>query len=108
MRRSLQALAATVLLAVGAFTLACPAVGAQAPTTTIPADRDPGTDSIIPLPNSGREPVNEGDPGSASQYVVLGVTVVGMAAIVLLVRRESRRKRDQRTPMPDRETAASS
>lgn len=74
---------------------AAQSTGSTVPSTTqppdfIPADSSP---SIIPNPNSGVEPTADGDRGSARQYVVFGIMIGGMCAIVLLVRRESRKKR---------------
>lgn len=63
----------------------------------IPNDPPPG---IIPLPNSGGDPVEEGDRGSFAQYAVLVATVVGLIAIALLIARESRRNKGNRTPPP--------
>ncbi len=110
-RRSIRAaslLAALTLLMLGALYVAgpSPVAGAQSdppPTTLVPVDEQPQlkSPSIIPLPNSGDGKVDPGDPGSGAQYAVLGLTVAGMVVVALLIRRESNRKRDQRTPMPD-------
>jgi hypothetical protein len=97
---------AVAVFAVAAFGLAWltePAGAQNSPTTTIvPIDdqEQPRSPSIIPLPNSGSEPAESGDPGSAAQYGVLVITMGGLVVIGLLVARESRRKRDQRTPSP--------
>ncbi|KAA0235254.1 MAG: hypothetical protein EDR02_04770 [Actinobacteria bacterium] len=54
---------------------------------------------IIPQPNSGSPPDHPGDRGGWQQLSLLALIVVAVAAIFLLVRRESRRKRDaQRQP----------
>ena len=103
------------LMLLGALALSGATASAQdttetipAPTTTvlgsttevlgeIPNDPPPG---IIPLPNSGGDPVEEGDRGSFAQYAVLVATVVGLIAIALLIARESRRNKGNRTPPP--------
>lgn len=77
--------------------------GAQGVDTTLVAVEDQNqqqTPSIIPTPNSGDGEIEDGDPGSAAQYTALGLTVAGLAVIVLMIARESRRKRDRRTPTP--------
>lgn len=71
-----------------------------APPTTAPFQEQPQRPAIIPLPNSGRAPEVEGDPGSASQYAVLAFVVLGLGTIVFFVTREGRRNRDRRTSMP--------
>lgn len=67
----------------------------SASTTLVPIEEQPGQGrpSIIPTPSAanGRE-VRDGEPGSTAQYAALALTVAGMAAIFVLVRRESRRK----------------
>jgi len=100
--RLLLLVVAAVVVAVGLFSGVPSTAAAQNPPTTVlplpPEEQQ--KPSIIPLPNSGHEPVVEGDPGSAAQYAVLFGTMGGMVAIALLVLRESRRKRDQQTPKP--------
>lgn len=101
----MRALVAALLLTAVALVLApnaAPSAGAQAPTTTIVPLPDGGAQgpTIIPLPNSGRQPVVDGDPGSGAQYAVLAATVGGLLAVGLLVARESKRKRGNRTPAP--------
>jgi hypothetical protein len=48
---------------------------------------------IVPRPNSGAEPKSATDPGGAAQYAVMGAIVLGLVVIVLLVARESRKKK---------------
>jgi hypothetical protein len=102
LRSTLLVVTASILIAVvGVAAFAGPS-GAQAPTTTVvplpaPAQQAP---SIIPLPNSGHEPVVEGDPGSFAQYAVLFGTMGSMVLIALLVRRESKKKAANKTPVP--------
>lgn len=62
-----------------------------ATTTQQVADEDSPLGDIIPRPNSGRAPDSPNDPGGWQQYMVFGLIVGGMAAIVLLVRRSSKR-----------------
>ena len=82
--------------------LAVPGAAAQEPSEeplTAPTITAP---TILPQPNSGEPPAFEGARGSTTQYVVLGLTVGGMATIVLLVARESKRKRSPTAPpLPD-------
>jgi hypothetical protein len=52
----------------------------------------PGGD-IIPQPNSGTEPEDAGDRGGALQLTVFVAMLAGVALIVTLVVRESRRAR---------------
>lgn len=60
-------------------------------TTEVVRDEDSPLGDIIPRPNSGQAPDSPNDPGGWQQYLVFGAIIAGMAAIVLLVRRESRR-----------------
>ena len=62
-----------------------------ATTTQQVVDEDSPLGDIIPRPNSGRAPDSPNDPGGWQQYMVFGLIVAGMAAIVLLVRRSSKR-----------------
>jgi hypothetical protein len=82
-------------LGVVATAIAAPTpAGAQdAPSsTTAPVrDEDSPLGDIIPRPGSGQAPDSPNDPGGWQQYLVFGLIVGGMAAIVLLVRWESRR-----------------
>jgi hypothetical protein len=50
-------------------------------------------DNIIPQPNSGRSPEEAGDRGGALQVLVFVAIVVGVAGIVVMIVRESRRNR---------------
>ena len=80
-----------------------PAASAQtAPTTTIvPLPDEPAQrPSIIPLPNSGREPERQGDPGSAAQYAVMGGIILGLGLIGVLVARDSKRHAANKTHTP--------
>jgi hypothetical protein len=64
----------------------------QPVTTTLPvSDEDSPLGDIIPRPNSGRAPDSPNDPGGWQQYLVFALIIGGMAAIVMLVRRSSRR-----------------
>ena len=65
------------LLALGAATLAAAPAAAQ-------NDSDPPkAPSILPQPNSGEKPRYQGAPGTASQYLAMGLTVGGVAMIVI-------------------------
>ncbi len=66
-------------------------------TTTAPVAGVPAPD-IVPKPNSGRPPESATDPGGWAQYAVMFGIIGGLGLIVLLVMRESRRKRP--TPQP--------
>jgi hypothetical protein len=48
---------------------------------------------IIPLPNSGHEPTDAGDPGGIGQVLVLVGILAALGVIVLLIRRDMRRGR---------------
>lgn len=66
--------------------------GAQTTTTLVPLEDQPlPSPSIIPAPNSTSQP---------TQYLVMLGIVVALAVVVLLVVRESRRKKDNRTHKP--------
>ncbi|QGG94879.1 hypothetical protein [Actinomarinicola tropica] len=76
---------------------ATPQPGQEDVTTTVPvSDEDSPLGDIIPRPNTGRAPDSPNDPGGWQQYLVFALLLGGMAAIVLLVRRESRRARAAR------------
>lgn len=101
-RRSLLAVLAT---AVGVLTLAvalavtAPAASAQsdeATTTTAEPDTQLPTGNILPRPNSGQAPDSPNDPGGWQQYLVFGLIFAGLAVIVVLVTRESRKARGSR------------
>jgi hypothetical protein len=104
------ALLVTVLVAVAAPTR----VAAAGPTQEPDAPADDGTggsaddgdddrrgenpepaegDSIIPEPNSGREPEEAGDRGGALQVLVFVLIVGGVGGIAALVVRDARRSR---------------
>ena len=48
-------------------------------TTTLPVDQDDR--SVIPAPNSGREPAEAGDRGGWMQLTVFGIMAAGSAVI---------------------------
>ena len=81
------------------FGFAVPA-GASTTTTIVPLPDQSQQQAprIIPLPDSGSPPQRQGDPGTATQYAVLFGTMGAMVLIALLIRRESNRKKDLRTP----------
>jgi DMSO reductase anchor subunit len=66
-------------------------VGTQPDATTddtpVPEQR------IIPLPNTGHEPTDAGDPGGSLQIVVFVALVVGVSSIAALARRDIRKAR---------------
>ena len=67
------------------------AISQDPPSPTLPnPTKGP---SIIPRPNSGRDPQFEGERGTASQYAVMGAVFGGIAVMLVLAIRESRRKR---------------
>lgn len=89
----------TLALAAG-LTLAAPPAGAQSDdttTTTVSPFDDPDaqlpTGNILPRPNSGQAPESAGDPGGWMQYMVFALIFAGLALIVVLVVRESRKAR---------------
>ena len=65
----------------------------------------PGGD-IIPQPNSGTEPEDAGDRGGALQLTVFVAMLAGVALIVTLVVRESRRARRAREGDGDQPSGA--
>jgi hypothetical protein len=87
----LRRLLGVVMVAVAGLALApgLAAAEALAPMTAGAHAQGGGGPDIIPAPNSGAEPVREGDRGSASQFAVLGGILLGFAVIFLLIRRES-------------------
>jgi hypothetical protein len=95
-------LAAALVLAVALALLAPAAAHAQDDpgsgddTTT---DVTPVPDQrIIPLPNSGHEPTDAGDPGGIGQVLVFVGIVTALGIIVLLLRRDMRRSAAGRAP----------
>jgi hypothetical protein len=103
-------LAATILVATPAAADAAVPGAAGAPLVTgqepdAPADDGTGAseddtvdeplpgEDIIPQPNSGRSPEEAGDRGGALQVLVFVAILVGVAAIVGMIVRESRRNR---------------
>jgi hypothetical protein len=53
-------------------------------------------DSIIPDPNSGRQPTEAGDRGGALQVLVFGLILAGVGGIAAKVVRDGRRARSER------------
>jgi hypothetical protein len=90
---------AIVCLALAPGLVAAEALAPVAPMAAGAHAQGGGGPDIIPAPNSGSEPVREGDRGSASQFAVLGGILLGFATIFLLIRRESR-KAKARKPQP--------
>jgi hypothetical protein len=69
-----------VALSLAATLLLAPAAAAEAQsTTTLPVDQDDR--SVIPAPNSGREPSESGDRGGWAQLALFGIMAAGSAAI---------------------------
>ena len=63
-------------------------------TTTTPIrNSDTGLNDIVPQPNSGEAPDDPSDRGGWQQYLVFGLIIGGMAVIVAIVMRQSRRAR---------------
>jgi hypothetical protein len=90
------ALAFAAVLPVHGWSAAAAAPAEDAPVTTVTEPDEPlEGDDIIPLPNSGREPTEAGDRGGVLQVLVLVLIVGGVAAIVGLIARESRRARSR-------------
>lgn len=93
---------AVLLVAVTALVVGAPSANAalhaqqDEVTTTTASEGDSSVGNILPRPNSGQAPDSPNDPGGWQQYLVFAVLFVGLAAIVLLVRRESRRARAAR------------
>jgi hypothetical protein len=101
-------LAAAALVAVASATAVPASAGAPLVTGQEPdAPADDGTgaseddtvdeplpgEDIIPQPNSGRSPEEAGDRGGALQVLVFVAILAGVAAIVAMIVRESRRNR---------------
>lgn len=64
----------------------------QVDTPSTQPDGDRGGDlGILPRPNSGSTPKSSSDRGGWEQYAVMGSIVAALGAIVLLIRRESKR-----------------
>ncbi|HEX9992324.1 MAG TPA: hypothetical protein VGB14_05295, partial [Acidimicrobiales bacterium] len=79
-----------VVLAAVPVAVASPAAGQPASSTTT---IDPGATGAVPRPNSGAPPEDAGDRGGWAQGLVFVLTLAGLAAIVVLVVRSSRRAR---------------
>jgi hypothetical protein len=92
----LVALAVVVMSAAGT---AAPlhAQAADPTTTAVESDGQSPAGNILPRPGSGQAPDSPNDPGGWMQYAVFGVILAGIAIIVLLVVRESRKARGNRT-----------
>jgi len=56
---------------------------------------------IIPQPNEGHSPTDAGEPGGWEQVALFFALVAGLAVIVALVVRSTRRAAGRRTPDPD-------
>jgi hypothetical protein len=65
------------------------------------AQRSGERPGIIPQPGDGHAPTDAGEPGGWEQIALFGVLVVGLAVIVALVVRSTRRAAGRRTPDPD-------
>jgi hypothetical protein len=72
---------AVVALSLAAALLLGPAARATAQSTTTTLPVDPGDRSVIPAPNSGREPSESGDRGGWAQLAVFGIMAAGSAVI---------------------------
>jgi hypothetical protein len=72
-------LLATLVVLLALVLVAHPAPTAGASTTTVPVDQ--GDRSVIPDPNTGREPTDPGDRGGWAQLVLFGVMAAGCAVI---------------------------
>ncbi|MBK5224091.1 MAG: hypothetical protein JJE52_14700 [Acidimicrobiia bacterium] len=90
-------LAAAILTAPLAAAQDDPGTDSDTTTTTMfRRDGDSPIGDILPEPNSGQAPDSPNDPGGWQQYLVFALIAGGLGAIVLLVRRESKRaKRPQ-------------
>ncbi|HET9601149.1 MAG TPA: hypothetical protein VFP08_06140 [Acidimicrobiales bacterium] len=72
-------LLATLVVLLALVSVAHPATTAGASTTTVPVDQ--GDRSVIPDPNTGREPTDPGDRGGWAQLVLFGLMAAGCAVI---------------------------
>ena len=96
MQRIIRTLVAGAVVALAALVLsAAPAVAQDDTTSTSQPirDSDTGLNDIVPQPNSGEAPDDPSDRGGWQQYMVFVLIVGGLAAIVVLVLRQSRRAR---------------
>ncbi len=92
-------LVATLLAAVALALLAPAAAHAASGQEGGPGTTEDATTDVtpvpnqraIPLPNSGHEPTDAGDPGGIGQVLVFVGIVAALATIALLVRRDMRR-----------------
>lgn len=89
-------LALLVLAGVGSPT-PLHAQAADPTTTAVESDGQSPAGNILPRPGSGQAPDSPNDPGGWMQYLVFGVILAGIAIIVLLVVRESRNAKGNRT-----------
>jgi len=74
-----RAVAALALSLAAAFVVGPAARATAQSTTTLPVDHDDR--SVIPAPNSGREPAESGDRGGWAQLTVFGIMAAGSAVI---------------------------
>ncbi len=111
-------LAVAIVLALGLTAAATPASAHQsdpatqstpettATTTPFAADSEmPRAPNILPRPDSGEEPKTATDRGGWAQYAVLGGMLIGLVGVGLLIRRDSRRNRGNRTVVPTASTS---
>lgn len=95
MRRVLPSLLIVVLLFLGAGPASAAAGSASGSTSTTAAPAEGG--DIIPKPDSGVAPQSSGDRGGAGQLAVFIGVLVGIATIVFLAYRSSKKARASRT-----------
>jgi hypothetical protein len=97
MRRPLPLVAIAALVLLAALGVGAPAATGQTDSTTSTTtpirDSDTGLNDIVPQPNSGEAPDDPSDRGGWQQYLVFGLIIGGMAVIVVIVTRQSRRAR---------------
>ena len=85
----------SVVMVVIAVALHAAPAYAQGPSTTTTTLAEVPAQDIVPQPNSGDEPHDPGDRGGTLQLAVLGLVVLGVAGVVVLVVRQSRRARSE-------------
>jgi hypothetical protein len=104
-RRRPHRLVAALLVAF-VLALVAPAAAEAAPRQEEPGTTEDTTTDvtpvpdqrIIPLPNSGHEPTDAGDPGGVGQVLVFAGILVALGVIVLSIRRDVRRGRRGSAP----------